>query len=183
MMKRLLILGPLLLFILLAVFLARGLYQDPSELPSPLLGKMAPQFVLTELPSQTGETAATFSPQAMLGQVWLFNVWASWCAACREEHSTLLQLADTHVLPIIGLDYKDTAADALPWLVHAGGNPYAHVAQDTTGRVGIDYGVYGVPESYVIDKKGVIRHKQIGAITAKNLQDTILPLVKRLQTE
>lgn len=182
-MKRLLILGPLLLFILLALFLARGLYQDPSALPSPLLGKVAPQFVLPELPNQASDTAAIFTPQAMLGQVWLLNVWASWCTACREEHAILLQLAGTHVLPIIGLDYKDTAADAAPWLVSAGGNPYAHVAQDTTGRVGINYGVYGVPESYVIDKRGVIRYKQIGAITAKNLQDTILPLVKRLQSE
>lgn len=178
-MKRLLILGPLILFVVLAGFLAVGLHKDPSEVPSPLVGKPAPQFSLPRLdnPQQS------FSPKEMLGQVWLFNVWASWCAACREEHPVLLELAKSNAVPLYGMDYKDTQADAQKWLENGGGNPYIKSVMDETGRVGIDFGVYGVPETYLIDKKGIIRYKQTGAITSKLLSDTILPLVKRLQAE
>jgi len=178
-MKRLLILGPLILFVILAGFLAVGLHKDPSEVPSPLVGKPAPQFSLPRL----DDAQQSFSPKEMLGQVWLFNVWASWCAACREEHPVLLELAKTNAVPLYGMDYKDTQEAAQKWLQNGGGNPYIHSVMDETGRVGIDFGVYGVPETYLIDKKGIIRYKQTGAITTKLLSDTILPLVKRLQAE
>ena len=178
-MKRLLILGPLILFVVLAGFLAVGLHKDPSEVPSPLINKAAPQFSLPRL----DDAQQSFSPKEMLGQVWLFNVWASWCAACREEHSVLLELAKTNVVPLYGMDYKDTQEAAQKWLENGGGNPYTKSVMDETGRVGIDFGVYGVPETYLIDKKGIIRYKQTGAITSNLLKEKILPLVKRLQAE
>lgn len=178
-MKRLIIFVPLIVFILLAAFLAVGLYKDPSEVPSPLVGKPAPQFSLPRL----DDAQQTFSPKQALGQVWLLNVWASWCAACREEHPVLLNLAKSNEVPVYGMDYKDTQQDAVKWLISGGGNPYEQTAMDETGKVGIDYGVYGVPETYIVDKKGVIRYKQIGPISEKVLAKTILPLVKRLQAE
>jgi cytochrome c biogenesis protein CcmG/thiol:disulfide interchange protein DsbE len=122
------------------------------------------------------------STKDMLGQVWLFNVWASWCGACRDEHPVLVSFAKTGMVPIYGMDYKDTKQDADQWLAD-GGNPYVASAMDADGRVGIDYGVYGVPETYVIDKAGVIAYKQIGPITEEVLRDKIIPLVKRLQTQ
>ena len=118
----------------------------------------------------------------MLGQVWLFNVWASWCGACRDEHPLLVALAKTGLVSVVGMDYKDTAAEAEQWLTERG-NPYLLSAVDADGRVGIDYGVYGVPETYVIDKAGVIAYKQIGPVTLESLRDDILPLVKRLQAQ
>lgn len=178
-MKRLVIFVPLILFVLLAVFLAVGLYRDPGEVPSPLVGKPAPAFVLPRL----DDAQQTFSPKQALGQVWLLNVWASWCAACREEHPVLLNLAKSNAVPVYGMDYKDTQQEAVQWLIRGGGNPYEQTVMDESGKVGIDYGVYGVPETYVVDKKGVIRYKQIGPITEKVLAKTILPLVKRLQAE
>jgi cytochrome c biogenesis protein CcmG/thiol:disulfide interchange protein DsbE len=178
-MKRFLIFGPLILFVVLASFLAVGLQHDPSEVPSPLVGKPAPQFSLPRLDN----AQHSFSPKEMLGQVWLFNVWASWCAACREEHPVLLELAKTNAVPLYGMDYKDTQSAAQKWLENSGGNPYIYSVMDEAGRVGINYGVYGVPETYLIDKKGIIRYKQTGALTAKLLSEKILPLVKRLQAE
>lgn len=177
--KRLFIIAPLILFVVLVGFLAVGLHHDPSEVPSPLVGKPAPQFSLPRL----DDPQQSFSPKEMLGQVWLFNVWASWCAACREEHPVLLKLAKTNPVPLYGMDYKDTQESAQKWLENGGGSPYIKSVMDETGRVGIDFGVYGVPETYLIDKKGIIRYKQTGAITAKLLSDKILPLVKRLQAE
>ena len=175
-MKRFLI--PLGLFGVLVVFLAIGLTRDPHEVPSPLVGKPAPQFQLPQLASTEGKT---FSPQDMLGQVWLFNVWASWCGSCREEHAVLVGLAQAGVaVPIVGMDYKDQRGDALRWLQQFG-DPYLLSVSDADGRVGIDYGVYGVPETYVIDKAGVIRYKQIGPVTQAALEKKILPLVKELQ--
>ena len=178
-MKRLLILGPLILFAVLASFLAVGLYHDPSEVPSPLVDKPAPQFTLPFL----DDPLQSLSPKDMLGQVWLFNVWASWCVACREEHPVLLELAKNRVVPLYGMNYKDTQEAAQKWLESGGGDPYVKSVMDESGRVGIDYGVYGVPETYLIDKKGIIRYKQTGTITAKLLSEKILPLVKRLQAE
>ena len=175
-MKRALI--PFAIFLIMVGFLFKGLFLNPREVPSPLVGKPAPAFSLPRL----DEPAKTFSPKDMLGQVWLFNVWASWCGACRDEHPLLVVLAKTGLVPLVGMDYKDTATEAEQWLTERG-NPYLLSAVDTDGRVGIDYGVYGVPETYVIDKAGVIAYKQIGPVTMESLRDDILPLVKRLQAQ
>ncbi|MEO8153721.1 MAG: DsbE family thiol:disulfide interchange protein [Rhizobacter sp.] len=174
-MKRLLILVPLALFVVLAIFLAIGLNRDPREVPSPLVGKAAPMFSLPQL-----ETETRFSPKDMLGKVWLLNVWASWCVSCRQEHPVLVEFAKSQVAPLVGLDYKDQVSEAKGWLSRFG-NPYSLSVVDADGRVGIDYGVYGVPETYVIDKAGTIRFKQIGPVTTDVLQDKILPLIKELQ--
>jgi cytochrome c biogenesis protein CcmG/thiol:disulfide interchange protein DsbE len=167
---------PLVLFVVLVVFLAMGLNRDPQEIPSPLINKPAPAF---EIP-QLSETNQTFSPASMKGQVWILNVWASWCVACREEHPVLVELARSKVAPVIGLDYKDKREDALAMLAKQG-NPYLLSAFDANGRVGIDYGVYGVPETYVIDKVGMIRFKHIGPITMNILNQKIYPLISELQ--
>jgi cytochrome c biogenesis protein CcmG/thiol:disulfide interchange protein DsbE len=167
---------PLLLFIVLVGFLAVGLNRDPQEIPSPLIGKQAPAF---ELP-QLADPKKTFSPESMKGQPWILNVWASWCVACREEHPVLVELGRLQVAPIIGLDYKDRREDAMTMLALQG-NPYLLSVFDTNGRVGIDYGVYGVPETYVIDKAGVIRFKHIGPITMAVLNQKILPLLGELK--
>jgi cytochrome c biogenesis protein CcmG/thiol:disulfide interchange protein DsbE len=173
-MKRFLL--PLLIFIVMVGFLAVGLKLDPREVPSPLIGKPAPMFSLPRLdnPEQL------MSPKEMLGQVWLFNVWASWCGACRDEHPLLMMLSKSAIVPVIGMDYKDTRQDAQQWL-DQDGNPYVATVMDEDGRVGINYGVYGVPETYVIDKAGMIAYKQIGPVTEEALRDKILPLVKKLQ--
>ena len=166
---------PFLIFIGLVAFLAVGLNRDPHLVPSPLLNKPAPAFNVAQL----AVPEATFSPQDMLGQVWVLNVWASWCVACREEHPVLLQLGKSNMAPLIGLDYKDKRADAPDWL-RKEGNPYRFSAYDGNGRVGIDYGVYGVPETYVMDKNGIIRYKHIGPITREVLDKTIYPLINEL---
>lgn len=165
----------LVLFAVLMGFFAIGLTLNPREVPSPLIGKPAPVFSLPRLDG----AVQTFAPQDMLGQVWLLNVWASWCAPCRQEHSLLVELSKTRLVPILGLDYKDQRNDGLEWL-HEAGDPYTLSVSDIQGRVSVDYGVYGVPETFVIDKKGIIRFKQIGVITQEILQTTILPLVKEL---
>ena len=167
---------PLALFLVLVVFLAIGLSRDPREVPSPLVNKAAPAFALPQL----SDPQQTFKSEEMRGRVWLLNVWASWCVACREEHPVLLDFARTRIVPIYGLNYKDERRDALGWL-DAFGDPYTLSLADADGRVGIDYGVYGVPETFVIDRNGVIRYKQIGPVTAEVLQQKILPLVKELQ--
>lgn len=167
---------PLALFGVLIVFLAIGLKRDPREVPSPLVNKAAPAFEVKQL----AQGDAKFSPESMKGQVWVLNVFASWCVACKEEHPLLLDFARSRVVPLIGLDYKDEAKDALLYLRQQG-NPYQIIATDLDGRVGIDYGVYGVPESYVIDKNGVIRYKQIGPFTPEAMNKTILPLINELK--
>jgi len=173
-MKKALI--PLGIFMVLVVFLAIGLTRDPHEVPSPLIGKAAPLFTtpILQTPQQQ------FSSKDMLGKVWLLNTWASWCVACRQEHPILVEFAKSKTLPVIGLDYKDKDADGLKWLARLG-NPYDLSVTDRDGRIGIDFGVYGVPESFLIDKAGVIRYKQIGPITEEALRDKILPLVRELQ--
>ena len=166
---------PLLVFLLLAGFLAVGLTHDPREVPSPFIGKPAPAFKLEQL----HDAAASFNPEDMKGKVWLLNVWASWCVSCRIEHPLLVDMSKKQLVPIVGLNYKDTRAEGKQWLSRFG-NPYSLSAFDADGRVGIDYGVYGVPETFVIDKQGVIRYKQIGPITPEALEKTILPLIRRL---
>ena len=167
---------PLVLFLIAVGFLTKGLFLDPHEVPSPLVGKPAPQF---KAPILDG-AGKTFNTDDLKGQVWLLNVWASWCAACREEHPLLMAMEKTKQIATYGLDYKDTDAEALAVLMEHG-NPYRAVATDADGKIGINYGVYGVPETYVIDKAGIIRYKQIGPITEEILLTKIAPLLKELQ--
>jgi cytochrome c biogenesis protein CcmG, thiol:disulfide interchange protein DsbE len=167
---------PFVAFVALVVLLGSGLKLDPREVPSPLVGKLAPAFSLPQL----DRPEAKVSQQDMLGKVWLLNVWASWCVSCRDEHPVLLEFAKTGVVPVVGLNYKDQRSEGLRWLSQFG-NPYKVSAFDSDGRVGIDYGVYGVPETFVIDKRGFVRYKQIGALTPEAIQKKILPLVKELE--
>lgn len=186
----------LVAFAALVVLLAVGLNLNPREVPSPLVGKPAPQFKLAKL---GGAEAETFGPEAMRGQVWMLNVWASWCVSCRQEHPLLVELSKRRIVPIVGLNYKEVRGDggidaskmplaeentlarqrAAKWLKDHG-DPYLLSAIDLDGRVGIDYGVYGVPETYVIDKEGVIRFKQIGPITPDVVEKKLLPLIAEL---
>ena len=167
---------PLAVFIIVVLFLWKGLDLDPRQVPSPLVEKPAPEFTLPQLQAPDRK----FSSADMKGKVWLLNVWGSWCVSCRVEHPLLVQLAKGGLVPVYGLDWKDRREDALGWLAKFG-DPYTVSAADEDGRVAIDYGVYGAPETFVIDKQGIIRYKQIGPITPEALRDTILPLVKKLQ--
>src|SRR5262245_28855801 len=167
---------PLGVFLVLVAFLAVGLTLNPREVPSPLIDKPVPPFRLAQL----HQPGLQFSQQDMRGQVWLLNVWASWCAACRDEHPLLVELAKSGVVPIVGLNYKDQPDAGKAWLQRFG-DPYLLSVVDPDGRVGIDYGVYGVPETFVIDRQGIIRYKQIGAITREKLDGKILPLIRELQ--
>jgi cytochrome c biogenesis protein CcmG/thiol:disulfide interchange protein DsbE len=173
--KSLKFLVPLALFAVLVVFLAIGLTRDPREVPSPLVGKPAPAFKLAQL--QRSE--ATFTPEEMKGKVWLLNVWASWCVSCRVEHPLLNDMNRKGLVAIVGFNWKDKREDGLRWLQQHG-DPYQLSVFDFDGKVAIDYGVYGAPETFVIDKLGVIRYKQIGPITPEALEKTILPLLKSL---
>jgi cytochrome c biogenesis protein CcmG, thiol:disulfide interchange protein DsbE len=166
---------PLAVFGVLVVFLAIGLGHDPREVPSPLINKPAPTFKLAQLEDPT----KTFSAEDMRGKVWLLNVWASWCVTCRDEHPVLMEFAKTRAVPIYGLNHKDRREDGLGWLRDFG-NPYVLSASDTDGRVSIDYGVYGVPETYLIDRNGIIRFKQVGPVTPEVVRDKILPLARDL---
>lgn len=174
-MKALKYLLPLALFLGLAIFFAVGLTRDPRTVPSPFIDKPAPQFRLEQL----HRPQLAFTPEEMKGKVWMLNVWASWCVSCRVEHPLLVDMARKRIVPIVGLNYKDKRDDGVAWLAKFG-DPYELSAWDFDGRVGIDYGVYGVPETFVIDKQGVIRHKQIGPITPESLEKTILPLIRKL---
>ncbi len=169
---------PLAVFVIMVIFLAVGLTLDPREVPSPLIGKPAPGFSLP----QVADAGKTLAPADFRGQVALVNVWASWCVSCRQEHPVLLQLARRGIVPIYGLNYKDRRDAAQSWL-NQYGDPYAASAFDADGRTGIDWGVYGVPETFVIDKAGLIRHKHTGPVTAETLEKDILPLVRQLQGE
>jgi cytochrome c biogenesis protein CcmG/thiol:disulfide interchange protein DsbE len=166
---------PLGIFLVLVTFLAIGLSRDPREVPSPLINRSAPDFRLAQLK----DPSKTFSAEEMRGKVWILNVWASWCISCREEHPYLFEYQRKGVVPIYGLNYRDKRDDALAWLGELG-DPYILSASDTDARVGINYGVYGAPESYLIDKAGVIRFKQIGPITPDVWEKQIVPLVKEL---
>ena len=188
-------LWPLIGFVVLVILLAVGLNLDPRDVPSPLVGKPAPLFKLQRLETPH----RSFSPEEMRGKVWLLNVWATWCVSCRQEHPVLIQMAKSRNVTLVGLNYKevrgDTALDmgkinpdaqrtlaierASTWLSQHG-NPYTFSALDLDGRLGIDYGVYGVPETYIIDKAGVIRMKHTGPITPDVFSSKILPLVVEL---
>lgn len=167
--------APLAAFVLLAIMLGVGLRLNPREVPSPFVGKPAPPFSLPQL-HRPGEHLAAAD---LKGKVWVLNVWASWCVACRVEHPLLVDFAKTTTVPIYGLNYKDKRDDAQRWLANFG-DPYKQSLSDTEGLVGIDFGVYGVPETFVIDKAGVIRLKHIGPVTPEVLAGTILPLIKKL---
>lgn len=166
---------PLAAFVLLVGFLGVGLTLKPQEIPSPLIGKPAPAFRLPRVDDQS----AVFRPQDMHGKVWLLNVWASWCGPCRAEHPVLVALADAKAVPIVGLNYTDRRDDSRKWLAEQG-NPYALSAFDGDGRVGIEYGVYGVPETFVIDRQGTIRYKHVGPLTQAVVRDRLLPLIREL---
>ncbi len=190
-MKKFLI--PLAVFLGLVVFLAIGLQRDPREIPSPLVGKPAPDFKLVQL-----DRDEPLSPKDLRGKVWLLNVWATWCVSCREEHPVLVAFAPRMQVPIVGLNYKeiqpqDEAAKLPPavklqvarersqaWLKKHG-NPYTTSVMDMDGRTGIAYGVYGVPETYVIDAEGIIRYKRVGVVTPQVMNETILPLIEKLR--
>ncbi len=169
---------PLVLFVVLAVFLALGLNLNPRDIPSPFIGKPAPVFSAPKLTAPTEKLSTT----DLKGKVWLFNVWASWCVSCREEHPVLNQLAKQHAVEIIGLNYKDEPDAAKKWLDTLG-NPYNVSIMDQDGRIGIDWGVYGVPETFVVDKKGVIRDKYTGPVNMEAWQQKLLPLITKLQAE
>jgi cytochrome c biogenesis protein CcmG/thiol:disulfide interchange protein DsbE len=166
---------PVGIFAVLLAFLGVGLHLKPQEIPSPFIGKPAPAFRLSRLESPE----ALIGPADLRGQVWLLNVWASWCASCREEHPVLLDLSREAGVAIVGLDYKDDREKGRQWLERFG-NPYRHVAFDADGRVGIDYGVYGVPETFVIDKQGVIRFKVTGPLTRELVRELLVPLIREL---
>jgi cytochrome c biogenesis protein CcmG, thiol:disulfide interchange protein DsbE len=163
-------------FAALVALLGVGLTLNPREVPSPLVGKPAPHF---ELP-QLHDAGATFSQREMLGSVWLLNVWASWCPPCLEEHPYITTLARSGRVPVIGLNYKDKPQAARAWLARHG-DPYRVSASDIEGRIAIDYGVYGVPETYVIDRDGIIRYKRVGPVTPQILEKRIMPLIEELQ--
>jgi cytochrome c biogenesis protein CcmG/thiol:disulfide interchange protein DsbE len=169
-------LAPLAIFAVLVAFFLVGLQRDPREVPSPLIDKPAPAFRLPQLHA----TDRQLSEQDMRGKVWLLNVWASWCVTCLQEHPLFVDFAKDKVVPIVGLNHKDRRDAALEWLQKRG-NPYDVSIVDADGRVSIDYGVYGVPETFLIDQQGVIRYKHIGAVTPEVLRDKIIPLIKKLQ--
>lgn len=169
---------PLGVFALLLVFLLIGLRLDPREVPSPLIGKPAPAFALPQLDKPEQRIAS----DDLLGKVWVLNVFASWCAPCRIEHPLVTELASRKLAPVYGLNYKDKTGDATAWLAQLG-DPYAAVLVDADGRTGIDFGVYGVPETFVIDRLGTVRLKHIGPLTPDAVSERIIPLLTKLQTE
>ena len=165
---------PLIIFVALLGILGIGLNLDPKEIPSPFIGKPAPEFTLNQLK----DPSKTFSPEDLKGKTWLLNVWASWCTTCREEHPLLVSFSKQKIVPIIGLDYKDKTADALEWLNRMG-DPYDLSVADIKGNVGIDYGVYGVPETFLIDPSGKIIFKHTGPLTEEVMIKKIIPLIKK----
>jgi cytochrome c biogenesis protein CcmG, thiol:disulfide interchange protein DsbE len=174
-MKRLLFILPALVFVVVGVGLAIGLTRDPSVLPSALIDREVPAF---ELPPIEGRDESGFSSADLVGEVALVNVFASWCVPCRVEHPLLMALAKQGV-PIYGINYKDPPGQALNWLDELG-DPFVKIGADRGGRVAIDWGVYGVPETFVIDREGRIRHKHVGPLMARDLERDLLPLLAEL---
>jgi cytochrome c biogenesis protein CcmG/thiol:disulfide interchange protein DsbE len=169
---------PLGAFLLLIVLLAVGLKLDPREVPSPFIGKPAPAIDAAQLDAN----ADIFSSSSLKGEVWLLNVWASWCGECQREHPVLTELVEEQKIKVVGLNYKDTPADAQRWLAQFG-NPFASIVADPKGKVGLDWGVYGTPETFIIDQEGIIRYKQIGPMSRKAVEEKILPLLAELRKE
>ena len=176
--RRLVFLVPMFIFVGIAVFLGIGLTKDPREIPSPLIGKPVPQF---NLPPVRGRKLGLSSAD-LKGEVSLVNVFASWCTACRAEHPLLMRLQEAGAVAIHGLNYKDKPVDAAQWLDDLG-DPYTRTGADIDGRMGIEWGVYGVPETFVIDRAGRIAYKKIGPIAEQDLEQTILPLIERLRRQ
>ena len=169
---------PLGLFVALAVFLGIGLNLDPREVPSPFIDKPAPTLELPTLFDQNKK----ITNADLKGTPWILNVWASWCVACRQEHQLFVSYSRSKSVPLVGLNYKDAANDAKAWLKELG-NPYDIVAFDLEGSTGIEWGVYGVPETFVIDAKGIVRYKHIGPVSPATMKDTIIPLVQSLKSD
>ena len=174
---------PLIAFAALIGLMLFGLNNDPKLIPSPFIGQPAPKFELPRL----YKPEKTISVDEMKGKVWILNLWASWCVSCRAEHAVLSRLINKEKIPTIGLNYKDYGTedygdDAIQWL-SALGNPYYAVAVDTKGMAGIDWGVVGVPETFLIDKKGIVRYKFTGPVYQKAVDETLIPLIKKLRKE
>lgn len=174
--RQLLFIFPLFVFTILTVFLWKGLSLDPHKLPSALLNKPVPKFQLTTV----SEAGQLFTDRNLHGQISLLNVWATWCSSCRVEHLVLMDIEHDYQIPIYGLDYKDQRLSAIQWLQQVG-NPYKLVGFDGSGSVAIDWGVYGTPETFIIDKNGIIRYKFIGPLTQEAWQEELLPIVRGLQ--
>ena len=166
---------PLAVFLLIAFLLFRGLALNPREVPSPLIGKPVPAFTVPVLT----DPGRTLSSEALRGKVYLLNVWGSWCVSCRDEHPVLVDFAKRGAIPLYGLNWKDERQDALAWLARFG-DPYVVSGVDRDGKVAIDFGVYGAPETYLIDRTGIIRFKQTGPLTPQILEEKILPLAAKL---
>jgi cytochrome c biogenesis protein CcmG/thiol:disulfide interchange protein DsbE len=166
---------PLVLFLVLVGFFAKGLFLNPREVPSPFIGRTAPAFTLPLV----GDAGASFSPADMKGKIWMLNIWAPWCVSCRQEHGFLMQLARGGRIPIVGLNWKDADREAQALLARTG-SPYIVVPDDLDGRVGIDYGVTGTPETYIIDREGIVRLKHIGPIGPDVWQTKFEPKLKEL---
>lgn len=174
---------PLIVFAAIAGFLFKGLALDPAELPSPLIGKTAPEFTVARLPRTPNDPEmGNFSSADLEGQVWVLNVWASWCGPCVQEHPYLVSLAQQRSVPLVGLNYKDLPEDAQPWLARLG-DPFTHLLDDRQGDVGLDWGVYGVPETFIIDASGKVRYKHVGPVDGQALQEKLIPLIDELQKE
>lgn len=162
-------------FLILLVFLGVGLRLKPQEIPSPLIDKSAPDFALP----QVMDAGIVFDSRSMAGKVWVLNIWASWCAPCRAEHPVLLAFSKVAAVPVVGLNYKDARGDSQKWLRDVG-DPYYASVFDGEGKIGMEYGVYGVPETFVIDRQGRIRLKLTGPLTSELVRDKLLPLIRKL---
>ena len=174
---------PLVVFLAMAGFLYKGLALDPAELPSPLIDKSAPEFTVARLPRTADDAPSNdFNSRDLEGQVWVLNVWASWCGPCIQEHPFLVSLGEQRSIALVGLNYKDLPEDAQPWLARFG-DPFTHLLDDRRGDVGLDWGVYGVPETFVIDANGKVRYKHVGPVDAQALKETLIPLIDQLQKE
>ncbi len=176
MLKKLKVILPLVIFLTIAFFLWKGLSGTPNRIPSPLIGKSVPTFDIATLQNPQ----VKFSNKELLGHVSIINVWATWCYACRAEHSVLMDISEHNKVAIYGLNYKDKRQSALDWL-NKYGDPYKQVLFDPKGTLAINFGVYGAPETFVVDKKGIIRYKYTGPISPDAWKDDILPVVKKLQ--
>ncbi len=168
---------PIALFVLVVVIFYSGLWRNPQELPSALIGKPAPEFTLAALELPRDQARPGLARTDLIGKPSLVNFFASWCIPCKVEHPLLLRLKESGVAPLYGVNYKDKPEDAAQWLVELG-NPYERIGADRDGRVAIDWGVYGVPETFVVDGSGSILFRKTGPLTSRDLEEKILPMLK-----